>query len=115
MFTRTTVPPMSEQPTLTTPRLVLRPFRLEDASDVQRLAGERDIAATTLRIPHPYLDGMAEAWLATLQPRYEKGEAVVFAITRREDGAFLGAIGLEIAREHERAELGYWIGKPYWG
>src|SRR5437870_2908317 len=96
---------MSEQPTLTTARLILRPFRMEDGSEVQRLAGDRDVAATTLRIPHPYLDGMAEAWLGTLQPRYEKGEAVVFAITRKEDGTFLGAIGLEIAREHERAEL----------
>jgi len=31
---------------------------LADFADVQRLAGDRDIAATTLRIPHPYEDGM---------------------------------------------------------
>jgi RimJ/RimL family protein N-acetyltransferase len=106
---------MSDQPILSTTRLVLRPFRLEDASEVQRLAGEREVAATTFRIPHPYPDGAAEEWINSLAPRYEQGETVAFVITRAEDGALLGAIGLDITREHERAELGYWIGKPYWG
>src|SRR5205807_543875 len=101
------------QPKLKTSRLVLRPFRLEDAPEVQRLAGDPAVAATTLRIPHPYLDGMAESWITSLTPRYEKGECVSFAITREEDGALLGAVGLDIVQEHERAELGYWIGRPY--
>jgi len=105
---------MFSQPTLTTSRLVLRPIQMADASEIQRLAGDRDIAATTWRIPHPYLDGMAEEWIRGLEARYEKG-ATAFAITRSEDGVLLGAIGLDICREHERAELGYWIGKPYWG
>jgi RimJ/RimL family protein N-acetyltransferase len=106
---------MPEQPTLSTDRLVLRPFRVEDAPEVQRLAGDRAIAATTLRIPHPYPDGAAEAWIAKLTPAFESGESAMFAITRVADGFFLGAIGLEITRSHDRAELGYWIGKPYWG
>jgi cyanase len=55
---------MSSQPRLTTARLVLRPFTLSDAADVQRLAGDRSVADTTLRIPHPYLDGTAEEWIA---------------------------------------------------
>jgi ribosomal-protein-alanine N-acetyltransferase len=106
---------MSDQPTLNTVRLVLRPFRLEDASEIQRLAGDREIAATTLRIPHPYPDGAAEEWISSVAHRYEKGETVAFGITRADDLALLGGIGLDITREHERAELGYWIGKPYWG
>ena len=44
---------------LETDRLLLRPFLLSDASDVQRLAGNRAIADTTLNVPHPYEDGMA--------------------------------------------------------
>jgi ribosomal-protein-alanine N-acetyltransferase len=52
---------MSGQPDLVTERLYLRLFTLCDASAVQRLAGERDIAATTAAMPHPYEDGMAEA------------------------------------------------------
>jgi RimJ/RimL family protein N-acetyltransferase len=102
------------QPTLETDRLILRPFTLADGPVVRRLAGEREIAATTLLIPHPYPQGAAEEWIGTHAEAYAKGESVTFAITRREDGALLGAIGLGIDSEHERAEMGYWIGKPYW-
>ena len=41
-------------PTLQTKRLLLRPFVLADAPTVQRLAGDREVASTTLTIPHPY-------------------------------------------------------------
>src|SRR5689334_14099133 len=83
---------MNQPPTLATVRLVRRPFRAEDAADVQPLAGERAVAATTLRIPHPYEEGMAEAWIATLSPAFERGEEVALAITRQEDGTLLGAV-----------------------
>ena len=52
---------MLEQPTLRSTRLLLRPLRPEDAQVVQELAGAAAIADTTLRIPHHYPDGAAEA------------------------------------------------------
>ena len=56
-----------DQPTLTTKRLVLRPFTAADAEAVKRLARGPGIASATLNVPHPYLDGMAEAWIAAHQ------------------------------------------------
>ncbi len=105
---------MSQQPTLETERLLLRPFRLSDAPDVQRLAGAKEIASNTLNIPHPYRDGLAEEWIGSHRERYDCGELANFAITTRADGRLIGAIGLVINQRHERAELGYWIGVPYW-
>ena len=105
---------MGEHPTFETERLILRPFRLDDAPELQRLIGDRDIAATTLNIPHPYENGMAEEWIGKHQERFDKGEGVSFAITHREEGFFIGGMGLHINKEHENAELGYWVGKPYW-
>ncbi|MEO0996222.1 MAG: GNAT family N-acetyltransferase [Pseudomonadota bacterium] len=95
--------------------MLLRPLDPADAKTVQRLAGEREIAAMTQNIPHPYEDGLAEQWIAAQSKRFQAGTHTVFAITRRESSQFAGTIGLTIHREFERAELGYWVGKPYWG
>ena len=105
---------MRQIPALQTPRLNLRPFELSDAIDVQRLAGDRAIADKVFHIPHPYEDGMAEEWISTHQPRFEKGELANFAIILGTEEILIGCIGLTIRVEYERAGLGYWVGKPYW-
>jgi RimJ/RimL family protein N-acetyltransferase len=105
---------MPERPTLTTARLVLRPFTVADAPDVQRLAGAREVASTTLNIPHPYEPGMAEQWMSTHQEAYERGALVSFAVVRRADNTLMGGIGLRLDQLHARAELGYWLGVPFW-
>ena len=93
-------------------RLLLRPFRSDDAPQVQRLAGAPEIAAAVLGIPHPYPDGVAEEWIE----RQAADPAMHhFAITLRDSGSLIGAIGLDVEDPHDRAELGYWIGVPYWG
>lgn len=101
-------------PTIETARLVLRPFGPEDAPALQLLAGNYEVARGTLTMPHPYEDGVAEAWIATHHAKGESGEGVVLAMTTADDGV-VGAIGLEIEEEHQRGELGYWVGVPYWG
>ena len=77
---------MKQRPTLHTQRLILRPFEIADARDVQRLAGDRAIADTTLNIPHPYEDGMAEQWIATHQPQFEAGEGRILLLCFRQPG-----------------------------
>src|SRR3712207_954652 len=103
------------QPTLNTARLRLRPPTAGDAPDIQRYASDRDVAAMTLTIPHPYPDGAAEQWVGTLAGRYADGTNVQFAIVERDASSFVGSIGLVIEVGHNRAELGYWIGRPFWG
>ena len=102
------------QPTLETARLILRPFRRGDAPAVQELAGAREIADTTMNIPHPYEDGMAEEWIGTHEAGYENGTSATFAIVLRDGASLVGAIGLQLDRSANKAELGYWVGRPYW-
>lgn len=102
-------------PTLETKRLILRPFNIDDASEVQKLAGDREIAKTTLNIPYPYEDGMAEEWINTHQEAFKKGKIFTLAIVHKQENYLIGAIGLTINKEFEHGEIGYWIGKPYWG
>lgn len=105
---------VKQRPMLRTGRLLLRPFALADASQVHRMAGHFDIAATTLNIPHPYEPGMAEQWIARQKEDFKEGALVNFAIVRQEDNQLVGSIGLKISQKHSHGELGYWIGKDYW-
>jgi RimJ/RimL family protein N-acetyltransferase len=105
---------MKPYPTLLTDRLVLREFTLEDASEVQRLVGQWEVARMMSNVPHPYEDGMAEEWIATHRPAFEAGERLTFAVVLREGGTLIGSITLHLNAQDENAELAYWIGKPYW-
>ncbi len=97
-----------------TERLILRPFELSDAPRVAELCADREIAANTLVIPHPYSLGDAESWLATHRASFEAGTHGALAITLRDGGELAGCVGLTIERAHDRAELGYWIGRAFW-
>ena len=103
---------MLRHPELRTERLLLRDFLHEDAPAIVRLAGAREVAATTLRIPHPYTLADAETFFRL---RAEATFGYSFAITLLDSGELCGAVGLHPDAVHPRAELGYWIGVPYWG
>ena len=107
---------MPETFQIKTERLRLRPLELLDASDIQRLAGDRDVAATTRSIPHPYPDGYAGRWIGDCQAESETGSLVISAVTLRESGEFVGIVELQIdgGPPSQQAQLSYWIGKPHW-
>ncbi|MBC7785281.1 MAG: GNAT family N-acetyltransferase [Burkholderiales bacterium] len=100
-------------PMLKTERLLLRPFALADAPRVQLLAGDPRIADTTMAIPHPYLDGMAEEWISQHDALWRDRDHAVWAICTR-DATLVGAINIAANLRDGRAWLGYWIGHAYW-
>lgn len=93
---------------------MLRPFSVSDGPRVQLLASDEKVAATTLNIPHPYPDGLAEEWISTHEKEFAQRKSVILAICLIEDEKLIGAIGLMLKSEHDLGELGYWIGVPYW-
>jgi ribosomal-protein-alanine N-acetyltransferase len=100
---------------LRTARLLLRSLEREDIPTIVRLAGANEIAATTLNIPHPYAEDDAQTFLAKAKEDFRAGRSVSFAISIWPGRELCGAVGLNIAGTHRRAELGYWIGVPFWG
>jgi [ribosomal protein S5]-alanine N-acetyltransferase len=105
---------MSSLP-LQTQRLTLRPYQLADIPALVPLIGAREVAATTLRIPHPYTEEIAREFIALAEKDQGSGQCVRCCIVLRESGALCGGVGLQIESVHRRAELGYWIGVPHWG
>ena len=72
------------------------------------------MADTTLAIPHPYEQEDAQRWILRQRERVSRGRAVVLAVERRADQQLVGVVSLFLRIAHQRGELGYWIGKPYW-
>jgi [ribosomal protein S5]-alanine N-acetyltransferase len=99
---------------LQTERLTLRAYALADVPALVALAGAREVAATTLRIPHPYSEADGRDFVTSTLEDQARGTGLHLAIVLGESG-MLGGVGLRIESEHRRAELGYWIGLPYWG
>lgn len=101
--------------TLDTERLLLRAPVSEDAADIARLANNKKIHDNLARLPHPYTVADAEQFVA----RSEKSRAAgidpehVWAIHTRDEN-FIGMISLNF-HAGEPADLGYWLGEPYWG
>jgi len=109
-------PVPSSQPSLRTERLVLRPFDLDDCARVRELAGDQGVSEMVEMIPHPYPEGLAAKWIVTHADIWRKQSGVVFAIessgaSKRE---LIGAVSLMNVNQGV-AEIGMWIGVPYWG
>jgi RimJ/RimL family protein N-acetyltransferase len=90
-----------------TARLRLRSVVDADAARIAALAGDWDVASMTGRIPYPYSEDAARHWVSGLAEREE-----VFGIEL--GGELIGICGFT-PEPNGDAELGYWIGKPYWG
>ena len=98
---------------LITPRLVLRNWRISDAPELYALAKDRDIGEIAGWPPHENLE-YTENLLAEVAK-----DPLSFAVAK--DGKIVGCIELMMGNKANiplnsgETELGFWIGKPFWG
>lgn len=92
--------------------VVLRTLRPGDAAALHRLINDWDVAKNLSRVPFPYPRDLADEWIGTTHRLLAEGRAFHLAIER--DGVLIGGIGLTLDEDGTTAELGYWIGRPYW-
>lgn len=109
-----TAPPTS----LTGPRVVLEPHRLDRAEAMFALVqGDRARLGKWL----PWVETTVsladeQSYIRHTQETWKDGCLYDFGILRRSDGAFCGNIGVHHIRwAHGGCELGYWIGRPFEG
>ena len=102
---------MSDQPIIETERLILRRPRLRDAPRIAALLNNFEVTKNLARVPHPYTINMAVDWLIR-QKREWSPDTVTFAVCDKRNG-LMGFCGMH--REGRAAEIGYWLGEPYWG
>jgi len=97
---------------LETGRLLLRPPRAADISHFVPLLKDFDVAKNLSRVPHPYTEDDACAFVVSAAHGWRSGEDLAFGILRKSPSAYIGICGVHPARSWE---FGYWLGKPYWG
>jgi 8-oxo-dGTP diphosphatase len=101
---------------LLTERLVLRPYRPGDATELHRLMNDWEVCSSLAAVPFPYERGLADEWVKTSAAALAKRQAYHLAITGRDDGRelLLGGVGLRIDRGSRVGKLGYWVGRRFW-
>jgi RimJ/RimL family protein N-acetyltransferase len=100
------------KPAIGSERLILREPAARDIPALVDLANDLGVAAMTERMPHPYDAADAEAFVEKVEamnPRTDR----VFAVEHRQFG-LIGVLGFH-EKQPRRAELGYWLGRPFWG
>lgn len=97
-----------------TERLYLRPWRVEDAEDLYELAKDPEVGPAAGWPAHKDAEESRQIILTVL------AAPETYVMIRKEDGNLIGSIGLKFGEDstselQDEPELGYWIGRAYWG
>lgn len=102
-------------PILKNEQILLRPFKQSDAHQVTEMASDYALYRTTLNLPHPYTFNDAVDWIQAHPAYVMEHGFYTWAIVRPSDDTLVGCFSLSQNLKHKTAEVGYWIGKAYWG
>lgn len=105
---------MDRFPTLYTARLILRKITIDDIPSLLRYANNRKIADRIVNIPYPYEEPTAVFRISYVHQGFKQQSRFVFAIILKEQQELIGEISLHLDRNKQGAELGYWLGEPFW-
>lgn len=100
---------------MTSARLRLRAYTAGDAAALTTIAGDAEVSRYLLHVPHPYPADLADEWIAGHREIWAQGQGATWAVTLAAGGALIGTASLRWVRRHDHAELGYWLGRAWWG
>jgi len=110
----------SEVVSLTTERLLLRPMRATDIDATVAALNDLEVSRRLARVPHPYTERDARAFLAIVERGRADGAMEHFVVVRRDDPMDEAIDAIGVHGEPDAcvigvAEVGYWIARPHWG
>ena len=97
---------------LQTKRLILRPWSENDAEELYKYASDPEVGPPAGWPPHTSVENSREIIRTVLSA------PETYAVCLKENGKPIGSVGLhrnDLAEKDDEYELGYWIGKPFWG
>jgi len=96
-----------------TKRLTLRPGWPEDACALTAAIAHESVAMTLSRVPWPYGESDARAWLT--MPRTRTDVSCLILAHDTPTPRLIGTIGLHPVDDTSDHELGYWLTPDAWG
>lgn len=102
---------------LVTSRLIIREFKPEDVIDLARNINNLNVSRYMAVIPYPYKLKDAKWWVNECSKKRTKKPRTHYdlGIELKSEQRLIGGIGLEdVNMKNSTAELGYWLGEPYW-
>lgn len=106
---------MQTFPTLSTSRLTLSQPTVADTEDVIfHMNSTSEISENTLTLPFPYHKEHADFWFQMAEYGFKKKDTFIFGIREKESLKLIGAVGLHLDLNNNKAEIGYWLGKSFW-
>ncbi len=95
----------------------LTELRRSDKHAFVGLLNCREIYRRTFRIPYPFTEADFEKWLAKIEKMAHGSELSTVWAIRDSTDQLIGMVGLHSPSDGQshRAEIGYWLGEPYWG
>jgi RimJ/RimL family protein N-acetyltransferase len=96
-------------------KFTLRRLKMSDKESLARNINNKTIARNLLVIPYPYTAKDAKKFIHRTQKSQKKKppEEIIFGIEI--EGEVVGTVGIHRIKKNHQAEIGYWIGKKYWG
>ncbi len=104
---------IKKYPVLQSERLTLKAISTDKIPDIVHLMDDKRITDNLLTVPYPYREKDAIFWLNEMHQGLVNQSKFIFGIHLNQDD-FVGGIGLHIEKGF-KAEIGYWLGYPYWG
>ncbi len=105
---------MDTFPTLYTPRLILRKITIDDIPALLKYANNPKIADRIVNIPYPYEEPTAVFRISYVHQGFKQKSRFVFSIISKAEQCLIGEISLHLNNTKDGAELGYWLGEPFW-
>lgn len=96
-------------------RFIIRKLKRSDAPEIYKYAKHKDLARFTT-LPHPYKLSHAKYFVNMTLRKIRNKQSFEVGIILKETNRLVGMIGLtNLDYTNKTAEIGYWLGKPYWG
>ena len=102
-------------PVLHTTRLLLRKITIDDIPSLLKYGNNKKISDNIVNIPYPYEEPNAVFRISYVHQGFKNKQRYVFSIVWKAEEEFIGEISLHLDDKKQFAEIGYWIGEPFWG